>query len=65
MSDEYVEVTDLPDESEQKILNNLADKGYAVVVFTPQELEGVRAKYVEDRMVEVGWEVIETLKGED
>lgn len=65
MSDEYVEVTDLPNESEQKVLNDLAHKGYAVVVFTPQELEGVRPKYVEDRMVEVGWEVIETLKGED
>ena len=35
--------------------------GCAVVIFTEEELRGVRADYVEDRLVELGWDVIDTL----
>ena len=40
----------------------LRAKGYAVVVFTPEELAGARRNRVEDRLVELGWEVIADLK---
>lgn len=35
--------------------------GCAVVIFTEEELRGVAPKYVEERLVELGWEVIDTL----
>lgn len=35
--------------------------GCAVVIFTEEELCGVPPKYVEDRLVELGFEVIDTL----
>lgn len=35
--------------------------GCAVVVFTEEELRGVRADLVEDRLIELGFEVIDTL----
>ena len=35
--------------------------GCAVVIFTEEELRGVRASYVEDRLIELGFEVIDTL----
>lgn len=43
-------------------LELLRDHGFAVAAFCPTELQGVRTKYVEDRMVEVGWDVIDCLK---
>ena len=39
----------------------LSAMGCAVVVFTKEELRGVRADYVEDRLIELGFEVIDTL----
>ena len=44
-------------------LELLRDHGFAVAAFTPTELQGVKTKHVEDRMVEVGWDVIDCLKG--
>jgi hypothetical protein len=35
--------------------------GCAVVIFTEEELRGVRPKYVEDRLIELGFEVIDDL----
>ena len=35
--------------------------GCAVVIFTEEELRGVRADYVEDRLIEYGWDVIDRL----
>jgi hypothetical protein len=35
--------------------------GCAVVVFTPEELRGANPDHVEDRLVELGWEVIEDI----
>jgi hypothetical protein len=32
--------------------------GYAVVIFTPEELRGANPEHVQDRLVELGWEVI-------
>ena len=49
-------------EQEAETLHQLYMKGCAVVVFVPDELEGVSQEAVMDRMTETGWEVIETLK---
>jgi hypothetical protein len=35
--------------------------GCAVVCFTPQELRGADPDHVEDRLVEIGWDVIDSL----
>jgi hypothetical protein len=47
-----------------KALLALKDMGYAVVLFTPEELEGAEADRVEDRLIELGWDVIYDLKPE-
>jgi hypothetical protein len=41
-----------------RVMNN---RGEAVARFTTEELQGVDAGLVEDRMVEAGWEAIEDL----
>jgi len=43
-------------------LRELKNQGYAIVLFTPEELEGAEADRVEDRLIELGWEVIFDLK---
>jgi len=45
-----------------KTIKELKDEGYAVVLFNPEELEGADSDRVEDRLVELGWEVIFDLK---
>jgi hypothetical protein len=42
----------------------LKDMGYAVVLFSPEELEGAESDRVEDRLIELGWDVIYDLKPE-
>ena len=39
-------------------------QGYAGVIFTPEELEGASVNLVQNRLVELGWEVISDLKPE-
>ena len=36
--------------------------GYAVVAFNPEELEGADPDKVTDRLIELGWDVISSLK---
>jgi len=38
--------------------------GYCVVCFTPDELQGANPDHVEDRLVELGWDVINDLSVE-
>jgi hypothetical protein len=38
--------------------------GYAVVIFTPEELRGADPGHVQDRLVELGWDVIDVLATE-
>ena len=59
--DDGGEVTDLPTDAEFVVINSLKDRGYAVVVFTPQEMRGADTGHVEDRLVELGWDVIDVL----
>lgn len=42
----------------------LKDMGYAVVVFSPEELDGAEADRIEDRLIELGWDIISDLKPE-
>lgn len=43
-------------------LDVLRKQGFAVVVFTKEELDGADPIRVADRLVELGWEVIEDWK---
>lgn len=46
----------------QPHLQALREHGFAVIIWTPPELEGVSQKQVEDRSIELGYDVIEDLK---
>jgi hypothetical protein len=46
---------------EMKAIKGLRDRGYAVIVWSPVELAGVNPVKVEDRSIELGYEVIEDL----
>jgi len=39
-------------------IDQLRDEGYAVVIFTPEELNGVNPNEVENSLVEAGLEII-------
>lgn len=43
------------------VLMKLREEGHAVIVWTPDELGSASAKRVEERSVELGFEVIEQL----
>lgn len=51
--------------SDLKWLRNMRERGFCVVVFTPEELEGVDPDYVEDKLLEFGWDVINNVMEED
>ena len=44
-----------------KTVAQLRDEGFAVIVWSPDELNHAPARQVEDRSVEYGWEVIACL----
>lgn len=46
-------------ESIRKALELLRDEGYAVVAVTPEELKKAPAGRVEDRLVELSWDIID------
>lgn len=47
-----------------ELSRQLEELGCAVVVFTEEELCGARPDLVQDRLIELGWEVIDTLATE-
>lgn len=47
-----------------ELSRQLEAMGCAVVVFTEEELRGARADHVQDRLTELGWEVIDVLAEE-
>ena len=51
--------------TEIKALQGLKNKGYAIVVITPEELKSAIPDKVEDRLVETSWEIIECLASEE
>lgn len=47
-----------------ELCNKMRFAGYAVVCFTPDELQNANPDHVEDRLVELGWDVINDLSVE-
>jgi len=47
-----------------ELSRQLEELGCAVVVFTEEELRGARPDLVQDRLTELGWEVIDVLAKE-
>jgi hypothetical protein len=48
--------------SEYEALKSIRQKGYAVVVFNPEELQTAIPRKVEDAVVLAGWDAIDALK---
>ena len=46
-------------------IKELRDAGYAVIVWTPEELGSCPADFVEDGSIEHGWAIIEQLQDEE
>ncbi len=46
-------------ENERNAIKSLREKGYAVCVFSPEELRGANVDDVEDGLVTAGWDVID------
>lgn len=46
------------------VLRTIKNMGYAVVLFSPEELEGAESDRVEDSLIELGWDIISDLKPE-
>jgi len=45
-------------------LQVLRDKGFSVAAFTPTEMRGADPDRIEDAMVQMGWDAIDTLATE-
>jgi hypothetical protein len=52
---------ELTDE-EVKMLRAVRDRGFAVVIFTPEELQNVPPGKLEDDLIALGWDTIDTLR---
>lgn len=50
---------------ETAALRLLDDRGFAVCVFTPEELRGADTDRVAERLIEFGWDVIDDLSPDD
>ena len=46
---------------QDKVILELQRAGYAVIVWTPDELGSANPRRFEDRSIELGWDVIELL----
>ena len=44
-------------------VRELRAKGYAVIIWTPDEVGGANPRKVEDSLIEMGWDVISDLGG--
>ena len=44
---------------QQKAIDNLRDEGYLVILWTPEELGDIDEIHIEDRLIELGNEMIE------
>jgi hypothetical protein len=50
-------------QEEWHVIKKFRDNGYAIVIFNKDELLGAPREDVEDRLVELGWDVIDALRG--
>ena len=58
-------VENMSEEQVFELCANIRRQGYAVVCFTQGELRGANPRRVEDRLVELGWDVIDVLADEE
>jgi hypothetical protein len=49
---------------EEKFIHNLRSRGFAVIIWTPEELEGACPKHIQLASIELGVEIIEEHKAE-
>jgi hypothetical protein len=47
---------------QQKIIHALRDEGYLIIIWTPQELDGIDPSHIEDALIERGNDMIEQLQ---
>ena len=47
---------------QQKTIHALRDAGYLVIIWTPQELDGIDPSHMEDLLIERGNDMIETMQ---
>lgn len=45
----------------QRVIDEMRAEGYALVIITPEELKDASADKVEDRLIELSWDIIEGL----
>jgi len=50
---------------EVEMLRRLRDRGFAIVVFTPDELKSAPSDKIEDGLVQAGWDMIDILELEN
>jgi len=50
-------------QEELETVQAMKSRGFAVIIWTPEELGDADADLVEDRSIELGWQIIEDLKG--
>ena len=48
-----------------KTIEQLRKEGYAIVIYSPEELRGANPKAVQDAIVEQSWVIIDELATED
>jgi hypothetical protein len=63
MSNPVIEIT--PSDEAMSLISSLRNEGWAVILWTPQELDGADPYVVESSSVEHGWMVIEMNKETD
>lgn len=52
-----------PTAADFRYIRDMVDRtGIAIVIFTEEELNGADSRAVEDRLIELGWDVINDLK---
>ena len=47
-----------------EVIRKFREAGYALTIFSPEELRGASTRDFENRMVELGWEVVDSLASE-
>ena len=52
-------------EEQLKAIRQLWNEGYAVIIWTPEEIGEANPRRVEDRSIELGWDIISDLGGPD
>lgn len=50
-------------EEEVRVIRNIRSRGFAIIIWTPGELGDADPDHVQDRSIELGWDVIRDLGG--